>query len=90
MVQTHPPTRPADPTDICYAPVDPGPCLEEQPSWYYDAHTGRCQAFVYGGCMGNANRFDSEEQCERQCGQFKGQGLNSTINRASYMPETKN
>lgn len=24
--------------------------------------------------MGNANRFDSEEQCERQCGQFKDQG----------------
>lgn len=42
--------------------------------WYYDAYSGRCQAFVYTGCGGNANRFISEEQCERQCGLYRGRG----------------
>lgn len=36
--------------------------------------SGNCQAFVYGGCEGNANRFESTEQCERHCGEFLGQG----------------
>lgn len=74
LTTEYPYPRPSDETDICLIGVDPGPCLEERPSWYYDAQSRRCQAFVYGGCGGNANRFDSEEQCERQCGRFRGQG----------------
>ncbi|XP_023705293.1 papilin isoform X5 [Cryptotermes secundus] len=62
-------------TDICSTPVDTGPCQEEHAAWYYDRNTGACQAFIYGGCGGNANRFESEEQCERHCGSFKGQDV---------------
>ncbi|XP_046998769.1 papilin isoform X1 [Schistocerca americana] len=62
-------------TDICSAPVDPGPCQGSIVSWYYDKRSGRCGSFAYGGCGGNANRFQSEEQCERQCGAFKGQDV---------------
>ncbi|XP_066902314.1 papilin [Halyomorpha halys] len=59
--------------NICYFPVDPGPCLKQIPAWYYDPNSATCTLFHYGGCEGNANRFMSEEQCERQCGEFKGQ-----------------
>ncbi|XP_024082550.1 papilin isoform X1 [Cimex lectularius] len=60
-------------SNICLSPVDPGPCLEQIPSWHYDSQTGECKSFLYGGCEGNANRFLSEEQCERQCGEYRSQ-----------------
>ncbi|CAH1399411.1 unnamed protein product [Nezara viridula] len=59
--------------NICYFPVQPGPCLKQIPAWHYDPNSATCKLFYYGGCEGNANRFMSEEQCERQCGQFRGQ-----------------
>lgn len=31
--------------------------------------------FQISGCEGNANRYESEEQCERQCGRFKNQDV---------------
>nr|CAD7588891.1 unnamed protein product [Timema genevievae] len=63
------------PVDICLTHVDPGPCRGQNSAWYFDYSSLSCQAFVYGGCGGNANRFESEEQCERQCGIFKGQDV---------------
>ena len=54
-------------TDICTLPVDSGDCLAYVPSWYYDASTRTCQKFVYGGCEGNDNRFDTEEECLNRC-----------------------
>ncbi|KAJ8880674.1 hypothetical protein PR048_017144 [Dryococelus australis] len=81
ITTTRPTVRPpstsypvVQPSDICLAPVDRGPCTEEQPNWYFDGYSRTCQAFVYGGCGGNANRFQSEEQCERQCGVNIGKG----------------
>ncbi|KAF6199683.1 hypothetical protein GE061_005981, partial [Apolygus lucorum] len=59
--------------DICYLRYDPGLCNKTIEAWYYDPGNERCNRFVYGGCQGNANRFVSEEQCERQCGIFKNQ-----------------
>ncbi|XP_046445127.1 papilin-like isoform X2 [Daphnia pulex] len=61
--------------DICGLEVEPGPCRASVPAWYFNRQTSRCEAFSYGGCDGNANRFHSEEQCERQCGSFRGQDV---------------
>ncbi|WP_405162065.1 BPTI/Kunitz domain-containing protein [Nocardia sp. NBC_01499] len=35
--------------------------------WYHDSKTGTCKRFVYGGCQGNGNRFDSESECKQHC-----------------------
>ncbi|XP_077270107.1 proteoglycan-like sulfated glycoprotein papilin isoform X5 [Temnothorax americanus] len=60
---------------ICLAPVDSGDCEESLTAYYYDAQHQMCQAFIYSGCGGNANRFQTEEQCERLCGKFHGQDM---------------
>uniref|UniRef100_A0A4W6DQA1 BPTI/Kunitz inhibitor domain-containing protein n=1 Tax=Lates calcarifer TaxID=8187 RepID=A0A4W6DQA1_LATCA len=43
-------------------------CMGYVQKWYYDKHIGACSPFWYGGCAGNANRFDTEHECFRTCG----------------------
>lgn len=73
VTQAITPTREPKST-ICLAPVESGNCDASITAYYYDAQHQMCQAFIYGGCGGNANRFQTEEQCERLCGKFHGQG----------------
>ncbi|XP_066977997.1 papilin isoform X18 [Macrobrachium rosenbergii] len=61
--------------DICKLPVETGNCRASIPSWYYDEEKQRCIGFSYGGCGGNANRFQSVELCERQCGRYRDQDI---------------
>lgn len=55
-------------TDVCGARLDPGPCRASIPKIYWDAMTGSCQQFAYGGCGGGSNRFSSVEECMNVCG----------------------
>ncbi len=53
--------------DVCGLPMDPGPCRAVIPRYAYNANTGRCELFIYGGCLGNANNFETLEQCDAAC-----------------------
>lgn len=53
--------------DICFMPEDPGRCQESVPRWRYDRREGICRQFMYSGCEGNRNNFESREDCERSC-----------------------
>jgi len=44
--------------------------------YFYDRQDGVCKQFMYSGCGGNDNRFDSKQECERQC--FEAQGNENT------------
>ncbi|VDK55795.1 unnamed protein product [Gongylonema pulchrum] len=35
--------------------------------FYYDAFSGKCHPFIYGGCGGNLNKFKTKEECEARC-----------------------
>lgn len=59
-------------TNICELPSQYGDCRENVLSWYFEPETSLCTAFYYSGCGGNGNRFASEGQCERQCGEYRG------------------
>ncbi|KAK3601365.1 hypothetical protein CHS0354_037680 [Potamilus streckersoni] len=52
----------------CFKPPVSGPCLAYIRSWYYNSLTRRCEQFVYGGCGGNDNNFQSRWQCYNACG----------------------
>jgi len=36
--------------------------------YYHNAESGHCDEFFYGGCEGNANRYETIEQCQQACG----------------------
>ncbi|KAG8131492.1 putative Kunitz-type serine protease inhibitor protein, partial [Naja naja] len=35
--------------------------------WFHNWRSGRCELFIYGGCGGNANNFETREECQRTC-----------------------
>ncbi|XP_013930695.1 PREDICTED: amyloid-like protein 2 [Thamnophis sirtalis] len=44
-----------------------GPCRAVMPRWYFDMYKKKCIRFIYGGCGGNRNNFESEEYCMAVC-----------------------
>ncbi|TMW54895.1 hypothetical protein DOY81_000128, partial [Sarcophaga bullata] len=42
-------------------------CAAYIPSWSYKADSNECVEFIYGGCGGNLNRFNSRKECEDMC-----------------------
>ncbi|CAN7939881.1 unnamed protein product, partial [Ixodes hexagonus] len=58
---------PAQENDTCSLPKKVGPCRASVPRYYFDATTGKCEPFTYGGCEGNANNFHTLKQCQRTC-----------------------
>ena len=53
--------------DVCFELMDVGPCQAETPRWYFNSMNNKCQQFVYGGCGGNQNNFQSEDMCNTVC-----------------------
>ncbi|XP_017001607.2 papilin isoform X1 [Drosophila takahashii] len=66
------PQPPAPTYSVCTLPAEAGECDERTTAWFYDNDNMACTAFTYTGCGGNGNRFETRDQCERQCGEFKG------------------
>uniref|UniRef100_A0A672PLS6 Amyloid-beta A4 protein n=1 Tax=Sinocyclocheilus grahami TaxID=75366 RepID=A0A672PLS6_SINGR len=52
---------------VCWAPPRSGPCHAKLSRWYFVVQTGRCTPFMFGGCGGNRNNFESEEYCMAVC-----------------------
>nr|AUF41104.1 protease inhibitor-like protein [Anastrepha obliqua] len=51
----------------CSQPREIGPCRKADPKFFYNSETKACEDFLYGGCKGNDNRFDTKEECEKTC-----------------------
>ncbi|KAJ8363814.1 hypothetical protein SKAU_G00126450 [Synaphobranchus kaupii] len=57
----------AEPANACSLPSLQGPCKAYEPRWAYSGITKQCQSFIFGGCGGNDNNFESKEACEDMC-----------------------
>lgn len=54
-------------TSPCEKDFDSGPCFSSKPMYYYRKETKKCEMFVYGGCGGNDNRFETQKACQEKC-----------------------
>ncbi|CAD5222673.1 unnamed protein product [Bursaphelenchus okinawaensis] len=58
--------QPAKSPQCQYQP-DWGPCNMLRQQWFYNVTSGTCAQFLWGGCGGNTNRFETFEECQRVC-----------------------
>uniref|UniRef100_A0A3B4FDQ5 Collagen alpha-1(XXVIII) chain n=1 Tax=Pundamilia nyererei TaxID=303518 RepID=A0A3B4FDQ5_9CICH len=59
------PVQPGDPR--CDLSLDQGTCRDYIIRWYYDKQANACAQFWYGGCGGNGNRYETEDECKKTC-----------------------
>ncbi|XP_068602779.1 amyloid beta (A4) precursor protein b isoform X1 [Brachionichthys hirsutus] len=52
---------------VCWARAESGPCHAILERWYFMPKKRRCAPFLFGGCGGNRNNFESEEYCLAVC-----------------------
>uniref|UniRef100_C0HJF4 TauPI-stichotoxin-Hcr2c n=2 Tax=Stichodactylidae TaxID=42825 RepID=VKT2C_RADCR len=52
---------------ICLEPKVVGPCTAYFRRFYFDSETGKCTPFIYGGCEGNGNNFETLRACRAIC-----------------------
>ncbi|CAF1564629.1 unnamed protein product [Rotaria sordida] len=56
-------TRPS----VCELPPVHGMCRAYFKRFFFNSTINRCESFIYGGCQGNGNRFQSSDECMRVC-----------------------
>uniref|UniRef100_A0A3Q2PWS6 Amyloid-beta A4 protein n=1 Tax=Fundulus heteroclitus TaxID=8078 RepID=A0A3Q2PWS6_FUNHE len=74
--------------DVCWANAETGPCRAMLPRWYFDRQEGRCVQFIYGGCGGNRNNFESEEYCLAVCSSVMPTATPSSPDAVDHYLET--
>lgn len=52
---------------VCGRPEQRGYCRALHHRWAWDAKERTCSLFVYGGCGGNENNFETKETCLEVC-----------------------
>lgn len=53
--------------ETCQQQQYQGTCRDFVVKWFYNSSSQVCERFWYGGCDGNANNFDDEDDCRRTC-----------------------
>ncbi|KAM4712624.1 LOW QUALITY PROTEIN: kunitz-type protease inhibitor 1-like [Anableps anableps] len=71
-------------SSYCLAPPKVGPCRASFPRWRYNAETGGCETFTYGGCKPNKNNYLSEAECMVAC-----RGVTASSERSIALPTTE-
>ncbi|XP_077521205.1 kunitz-type serine protease inhibitor bitisilin-3-like [Amblyomma americanum] len=51
----------------CADPPEYGPCNETSTRFYYDTDNRTCREFIYGGCEGIPNNYETLEECRVSC-----------------------
>jgi len=69
--------------DKCYLPLAEGTCSDQILRWFYSNETGLCQTFLWSGCGGNENNFNSSMYCLHACNGTTGELHAYSISKAT-------
>ncbi|KAI8425354.1 hypothetical protein MSG28_007115 [Choristoneura fumiferana] len=61
-------------SEECRTPQSLSPCGVEQKAFYFNSESGACAEAMSGACR-YSNSYRTVEECERQCGAFRGQDV---------------
>ncbi|XP_045033793.1 LOW QUALITY PROTEIN: uncharacterized protein LOC116929499 [Daphnia magna] len=83
--------------DRCSQPAETGHCRALFPRYFYNSSSKACEEFIYGGCEGNENNFESLQECSQHCERpvnvcelAKEPGMcRASFPRWAYNPETQ-
>ncbi|XP_065610175.1 kunitz-type protease inhibitor 4 [Cyrtonyx montezumae] len=53
--------------DFCYLPSVCGNCKALFIRFFYNVSSQQCEEFIYGGCGGNRNNFETLRECSQAC-----------------------
>ncbi|XP_078260690.1 carboxypeptidase inhibitor SmCI-like [Rhinoraja longicauda] len=53
--------------EICVYRADPGRCNAFFQRYFYNISKLKCEEFIYGGCGGNENNFQTKKECLAKC-----------------------
>ncbi|XP_071616035.1 kunitz-type protease inhibitor 4 isoform X2 [Heliangelus exortis] len=53
--------------DFCYLPSVCGSCKALFRRFFFNASSHQCEEFIYGGCGGNRNNFETKGECFQAC-----------------------
>jgi hypothetical protein len=59
--------EPVECSDRCGLPLEMSNCRAFFRRYFFNATAGKCEEFIFGGCEGNANNFESMEECREDC-----------------------
>ncbi|KAK2870697.1 hypothetical protein QQF64_002790 [Cirrhinus molitorella] len=62
---------------VCSLDKDEGDCFGTFPRFYYDSKEKMCRMFLYRGCSGNGNRFNTRDACQKLCFARSGRQMGS-------------
>ncbi|XP_039283844.1 PI-actitoxin-Axm2b-like isoform X3 [Nilaparvata lugens] len=57
----HPPGSP------CWEKAERGSCNGKVTRYFHNHDDDKCEPFVYSGCGGNGNNFNSYQDCQKAC-----------------------
>eukprot|EP01084_Bolivina_argentea_P096407 173336_1 len=72
-------------TNTCHLPKQTGPCKGSFIRYYYNVLSEKCEQFIYGGCDGNVNNFESLTDCEIKCTSVSGECCAADIGKSKYI-----
>ncbi|XP_048859536.1 boophilin-H2 [Brienomyrus brachyistius] len=52
---------------VCTLKEVQGHCFAREVRFYYNAEKKACRTFMYGGCGGNGNNFQTKQECQETC-----------------------
>ncbi|XP_034031506.1 kunitz-type U19-barytoxin-Tl1a [Thalassophryne amazonica] len=65
---------PMDERKACLLPKAIGECGFNLLSYYYNSRYDKCKKFLWSGCLGNGNRFPTQEICNATCAGIHADG----------------